>query len=58
MNKRLVFALVLIGLTVIVLIVSGGEASVNLLATRVKTAASFVYLGFVVVGVLIGMLIK
>jgi uncharacterized integral membrane protein len=57
-SKKLVFALVLIGLTVIVLLLNRSELDLNLLVGKVKAAASFVYLGFVVIGVVIGMLLK
>ena len=61
MTKKLAWALVLLGLTVIILILNGGqgEAAVRLVGTVKLTAArSLVYLGFVIVGVAIGVLIK
>ena len=58
MNKSQIFALVLIGLTVVVLLMTRGSASVNLVFATISRTASFVYLGFVAVGVVIGMLLK
>ena len=58
MNKNLIVALVLIGLTVIVLLITKGDAKVNILFTVIQGAASFVYLSFIALGVVIGMLLK
>ena len=58
MSKKLVFALVLIGLTVIVLILNRKEQDIHLVVTSIKAMASFIYLSFVVIGVVIGMLLK
>jgi len=59
MTKKLLWALVLIGLTVIVLLMNGrGSASVNLLVADVSAARSLVYLGFTAIGVAIGVLLK
>ncbi len=58
MNRRTTSALVLIGLTVVVLMVNRGSISVDLVLDSVKAMAALVYLGFVVVGIIIGMLLK
>ena len=59
MTKKLLWALVLIGLTVIVLLMNGrGSASVNLLVADVSAARSLVYLGFTAIGVASGVLLK
>lgn len=59
MSKGQIWALVLIGLTVVVLLLTRGKADVPLLfSTLNNVRAAFVYLGFTVVGVLIGVLLK
>ena len=59
MDKQRVFALILLGVTVIVLLLTRGKADVNLIVTTIDSArASFVYLGFMVTGVVIGLFLK
>ena len=59
MKKGQVFALALMGVTVVVLLLTRGKADVPMIFWTIKHAtASFVYLGFLVAGVLIGLLIK
>jgi hypothetical protein len=58
MSKKMIWALVLIAAVVIVLVISRGNAEVNLIFTKVKAAASLVYLAFTAVGVAIGLMLK
>lgn len=59
MSKSQIVSLILIALTVIVLLLTKGKADVPMIFWTIKNAtASFVYLGFVVVGVAIGVLLK
>lgn len=58
MNKRVLWALILIGLVVLVLIFNGGKISVDLLLVEVSTLKSLILLGFVGIGVIIGVLLK
>jgi len=58
-SKGQLWALVLIGLTVVVLLLTRGKADVPLVIwTLDNVRAAFVYLGFTVVGVVIGVLLK
>jgi len=52
------WSLVLIGLSVIVLIVNHDRMQVDLLITTVTASKSFVLMGFIGVGVAIGLLLK
>lgn len=58
MTKKLLFALILIGLTVLVLVFNSGSVSVNLLLTQVSGHKSLVFFVFTAVGVVIGVLLK
>ncbi len=59
MTKHGVWALLLIAVTVIVLLLTRGKADVPLVFwTLDNIRAAFVYLGFTVVGVVIGVLLK
>ena len=58
MNKRVMWALVIIALSVIVLIFNRRDITVNFLVTKVSAIASLVYLFFIGVGVAIGLLLK
>lgn len=58
MNKNAVTALVLIALVVVVLIMTRGDTSVNLIVTKISASTSFVLLGFTGIGTLIGLLLK
>lgn len=58
MNKQVVFALVLIALSVLVMIFTRGSVSLNLLFGTVKLATSVALLCFTAVGVAIGLLLK
>ena len=58
MSKSKLWAMALMGLTVVVLLLTSGKADVPLLAWTIHARAAFVYLGFVVAGILIGVLLK
>ncbi len=59
MNRKLVSTLVVIALTVIVLLLNMGDrATIDVYFTELKMRASFAYLAFTAVGVLIGVLLK
>jgi uncharacterized integral membrane protein len=58
MNKRLLYALLLIGLMVILLVLNKGHVNVNLVVTTVRMSAAFAYLGFAALGIAIGILLK
>lgn len=59
MSKGKLWALALIGLTVVVLLLTRGKADVPLVFwTLNNIRAAFVYLGFTAVGVAIGFLLK
>lgn len=59
MEKHRIFALILLAVTVIVLLITKGKADVNLLVTTIDSArVSFIYLGFTITGVVIGLFLK
>ena len=58
MNKNMLTALVLIALSVIVMIMNRGDVPLNILGLHIRAMFSFVILGFVGVGVAIGVLLK
>ena len=58
MNKRVLWALILIALTVIVLLFNRQEVSVDFLLFKVRQMAALVFLFFVGLGVAIGVLLK
>lgn len=58
MTKKLLTALILIGLTVIILVFNKGTVSVDLLITQWSAQKSLVFLVFAAVGVVIGLLLK
>lgn len=62
MNKKLLIALVILGLTAIVLVFntmgSDRMISVDLIVQTIKAYKSLAFLGFVVVGVVVGVLLK
>ncbi len=49
--------LVILALTIVVLLLTGGNTEVPLLFTDVKAKASIAYFGFLVVGVVVGLLL-
>lgn len=58
MNKRLMWALILICVTVIILLFNQDKAEINLLLTEIKTLKSLLFLAFTVIGVIIGFLVR
>jgi len=60
MNKKLIFALIIFALTVIVLLFSGMKprVDVDLIITSVTIYKSLAFLGFTLIGVVIGTLLK
>ena len=59
MKRSQLVALVLMGLSVVVLLLTRGRADVPLIFWTINNArAAFVYLGFVTIGVVIGVLLK
>jgi hypothetical protein len=58
MSKNVLIALVLIALAVVVLIFSRDQVEVSLIFTKVRAIASLVYLAFIALGVVIGVLLK
>ena len=58
MNKRVLWALGLIAASVVVLLFNRHNVSVNLLILDFKAMAALVFLGFIGLGVAIGLLLK
>ncbi|MGA1530740.1 MAG: hypothetical protein ACO398_08335 [Kiritimatiellia bacterium] len=58
MSKKLMYALILIVLVVIVLLMTKGNTSVNLVFTEFSASRSMIFLGFTGVGTIIGLLLK
>ena len=58
MTKKLLTALILIGLTVVVIIMNRGSVGVNLILTEIDGIKSLVFLAFTAMGVVIGVLLK
>ena len=58
MTRKLLVALILIGLTVVLIVMQKGSMDLNLLVTKVEWLTSLTLLGFTAVGVVIGILIK
>lgn len=58
MSKGLIAALLLMGLTVVVLIFNRGDVKVDLIFTTVDFMKSIVFLVFMSIGIAIGVLLK
>ena len=58
MTKQVGWALLIIALVVLVLIFNKGTVSVNLLFTSISALKSLVFLSFLAIGVVIGILLK
>ena len=58
MNKKMIWALVMLAFVVIVVVINRGSAEVDLLFTSVSGMKSCVYLAFTGWGVVIGLLLK
>jgi hypothetical protein len=58
-NKQVIWALIILALTVLLLIFARGTEDVNLLVTKLKNVQqALVHLVFVGVGVVVGLLLK
>ncbi len=58
MSKRLLYALVIIALSVIVLIFNRGTVEIDLLVGKVDALKSLAFMGFIGIGVVIGVLLR
>jgi len=58
MNKGILWAMLILIISVLILIFNKGSVSVNLLVCDISAMKSIVFLGFISVGVAIGLLIK
>ena len=58
MSRNVLIALLLLALSVVVMIFNHDRESVNLLVTTIRPYASIVYLSFMSLGVVIGILLK
>jgi uncharacterized integral membrane protein len=58
MNKKILYALLLITVMVIILIVNRGDVKVDLVVMSISALKSIVFLSFIAVGVVIGVLLK
>jgi len=58
MTKQVIWALVIIAVVVLVLIFNRGNVDVDLIVTKISALKSLVFLGFVGIGVAIGILLK
>jgi uncharacterized integral membrane protein len=59
MSKKIIWALVMLALTVIVIVFNArGSVDLNLLATTQSWSKSLVFLGFTGIGVVIGLLLS
>lgn len=59
MTKKVLWALILIFIVAVILIMNTrGSSSINLIVGEIKAMSSIVYLCFVGIGVIIGVLIK
>ncbi len=58
MNKKQIYALIIIALTALVLIFNRGEAELDLIFTQVETVKALLFLIFTAIGVIIGLLLR
>jgi uncharacterized integral membrane protein len=58
MSKHMLYALLLMGLTVLVLIFNRHSGTVDLIFGDIKAMSSLIYLAFTSIGVVIGVLLK
>ncbi len=58
MNKRMIWALLIIVISILILLFNRQEIEVNFLITEIKAMASLILLFFIAVGVVIGVLLK
>ena len=58
MNRNVIIALVLIVLCVVILLSMNGHVSMDLVITQIKPRADMAFLSFMVIGVIVGLLLK
>jgi hypothetical protein len=58
MSRNVLIALLLLALSVVVMIVNHSTVTVDLLVTTIRPYASLVYLSFMSLGVVVGILLK
>lgn len=58
MSKRLLYALLILTVATIVLIFNRGDISVDLIFTEIKAIKSLVFLSFMGIGVIVGVLMR
>ncbi len=58
MSRKILVALVLIALGVIVMLLNTDPISLKLVGTSLRLAAAFAYLGFTILGIVVGLLLK
>jgi hypothetical protein len=58
MSKKVLFALVIMAVSVLVLIFNRGTVQIDLLLGTVRALKSIAFLAFIAVGVVIGILLK
>jgi hypothetical protein len=58
MDKKLMTALIILALSVIVLLFNKGRVDVNIIFTTLSGMKSLVFLSFISIGVIIGVLLK
>ncbi|MCF7854446.1 MAG: hypothetical protein K9N51_06600 [Candidatus Pacebacteria bacterium] len=59
MNKRLIYAFIIIGLAIIVMLFNSDKSvDVNLLVKKIEMLKSLVFLAFMAIGVAVGVLVK
>ena len=58
MNKKMTYAMVLLALSVLVLLFNTGKGEVNLVFDTFRIMKALVYMAFMGVGLLIGLLLK
>jgi len=58
MNKKIIYGLILIGLFALVLILTKGSTSINLVFDTVSCSTSLALLGAAALGVVVGQLLK
>jgi len=58
MNKKMIYALLLIGLFAVVLVLTKGSTRIHLIFDVVSCSTSFALLGAAALGVIVGQLLK
>lgn len=58
MSRNVMYALLVIAVSVVVLVINRSSVTVDLIVYELKTIESFAYLMFIALGVFIGILLK